>query len=153
MAISRTQQKRARKTQKTERVTRLMSRMESQKRIGMNWPSQKTSTLIVAGTLFCADSKHHFSSLSSLRREYHLKAASCLPAMFLVFQKSALRRMLMMMKVERYWLVAILKMRYLAIVKGIQYDGAELEREEDENNSEFALVVGLIEVFLYLGGF
>lgn len=58
-----------------------------------------------------------------------------------------------MMKVERYWLVAILKMRYLAIVKVIQYDGTEFEGKEDKDNSKLALVIGLIEVFLCLGEF
>lgn len=60
--------------------------------------------------------------------------------------------MLMTMKVERYWLVAILKMRYLSIIQGVQYDGPELESKEDEDNPELALVVGLIEVVLCLGG-
>lgn len=60
--------------------------------------------------------------------------------------------MLMTMKVERYWLVAILKMRYLWIVQGLQYDGSELECKEDEDDPELALVVGLIEVVLCLGG-
>lgn len=56
------------------------------------------------------------------------------------------------MKVERYWLVASLKMRYLWIWEGIQYDWSELECEEDEDNLGLALVVGLIEVVLCLGG-
>ena len=33
-------------------------------------------------------------------------------------------------------------------MQGIQYDGSELEGKEDEDNSELALVVGLIEVVL-----
>lgn len=48
--------------------------------------------------------------------------------------------------------MAILKMRYLWIVQGLQYDGSELECKEDEDDPELALVVGLIEVVLCLGG-
>ena len=41
-----------------------------------------------------------------------------------------------------------LKNEVSMILEGVQYDGSELECEEDEDNPELAIVVGLIEVVL-----
>jgi hypothetical protein len=55
LAISSTLQKSAKNTQNNDSVTALIKIIESQNRIGMNWPSQNTNTFIEAGTLFWED--------------------------------------------------------------------------------------------------
>ena len=108
---SSTQQKIAKNTQKVERVTMLIRVIIIQKTIGRNCPIQKIALLQEDDTRTCDASKHHLSSLSSFSLVYHLKAASCLPAMFLVTQKSKLTRRAIRMKVDKYWSVASLSSR------------------------------------------
>ncbi len=95
-----TQQNIAKNVQNRLRVTRLTRKMESQKRKGTNCPIQNTTTLSEEGTLVWDDSKHHFSWLSVVSLVYHLRAASCLPAIFFVTQKSAASKKVVTMKVK-----------------------------------------------------
>ncbi len=67
--------------------------MDTQKNTAMTWSNQKNKRLTFAGIRFLEASKQNFYSLSSFLREYHLKAANCLPLIFFVFQKSAEVRM------------------------------------------------------------
>ena len=63
--------------------------MDIQKNTATTCRSQKNRRLTFAGIRFLEASKQNFYSLSSFLREYHLKAANCLPLIFFVFQKSA----------------------------------------------------------------
>ena len=111
LQISRTSQKMAKNIQKVDRVITLMKTMTSQNKMAKSWLNQKTMVLHIAGYLFCEDSKHQVSLLCSSSLLYHLRAASWRPAMFLVTQKSILKRMHVKIKVDRYWSVSSLNMR------------------------------------------
>jgi hypothetical protein len=82
-------QNRQRKTFEKLRVKTLRRAIDIQKNTATIWRSQKNMRFIFAGIRILEASKQNFYSLSSFRREYHLRAANCLPLIFFVFQKSA----------------------------------------------------------------